>query len=252
VSHDKQDITASYDAAAQGFARLADPQVYSHLAKPLAASLRQVSGTLLDVASGTGALGRLFEDAVAADISHQQLLMNPLSLKVRADAEELPFEDDSFAASACAFGINHFPRPDKAVREMARVSRLVALGTWLRPEDPPYAPKETLLMAIEHHCGRQHSPTGEAVERMTSNVGSEGAMRRLLASAGLNPRVWTTSTMVPWPGTEAFVDYRLAMMGSLAPLANLEILREDAIAAIEALPPESLLWHPKLVLGIGS
>jgi hypothetical protein len=82
VSHDKQDITASYDDAAQGFARFADPQVYSHLAKPLAASLRQVSGTLLDVASGTGALGRLFEDAVAADISHQQLLMNPLPLKV--------------------------------------------------------------------------------------------------------------------------------------------------------------------------
>ena len=39
------------------------------------------------------------------------------------DAEALPFADATFDAVICNFGIGHFPRPDVALREFARVLR---------------------------------------------------------------------------------------------------------------------------------
>lgn len=49
------------------------------------------------------------------------------------DAEALPFDDRTFDAVICNFAIGHFPRPDVAVREFARVLRpggRAALAWW--------------------------------------------------------------------------------------------------------------------------
>lgn len=246
----KRDIASSYEAAGPGFSRYADEHVYRHLSQPLAESLRSVSGMVLDIASGSGALARRLPDVVALDISWSILASNEARDGVQAEAENLPFADDSFAASASAFGINHFPQPELAVKEMARVSPFVALITWKRP-DAPYAPGDAVFGVIENHCGRARSRTGEAVERMTIEVGSESALAALLSAAGLDPTVTTITASVPWPGAEEFVDYRLSMLGSLATEADLPRLRDDAVAAVRALPPEALPWEPRLVLGLG-
>ncbi len=246
----KRDIASSYEASAPGFSRYADEHVYRHLAEPLAETLRSVKGVVLDIASGSGALARRLPEVVALDISWSILTSNDARDAVQADAEHLPFAGDSFVASASAFGINHFPQPERAVREMARVSPYVALLTWKRPEIP-YPPGEAVFGVIEHHCGRARSRTGEAVERMSTEVGSESALTALLSAAGLDATVTTISASVPWPGAEEFVDYRLSMLGSLASEADLPRLRRDAVAAVRALPPEALAWKPRLVLGLG-
>jgi SAM-dependent methyltransferase len=39
----------------------------------------------------------------------------------KGDAEALPFPDEAFDAVVCNFGLGHFPRPEVAARELARV-----------------------------------------------------------------------------------------------------------------------------------
>jgi len=38
-----------------------------------------------------------------------------------ADSEDLPFDDGAFSAVLCSNSLHHYPQPDRAVREMARV-----------------------------------------------------------------------------------------------------------------------------------
>jgi SAM-dependent methyltransferase len=175
-----------------------------------------------------------------------QLRHNPLALRVRADAERLPFRDDAFAAAGCAFGINHFPDPLAAVAEMARVAPLVELLTWERPEEP-YPPKQAVQAAVERHAAVPRSQAGLLLDSLGERVGSAGALRSLLAAAGLWPEVELVTATVPWPGAVAFTEYRLANIGTdgLLDEAARERVRRDAVAAISRLPAASLEWRPQ-------
>jgi ubiquinone/menaquinone biosynthesis C-methylase UbiE len=247
----KKDIAASYGTNPQGFSRYADALVYSHLAQPLATTAKKYGSTFVDVASGTGAVSRLLQGAVAVDLSHGQLSMNSAMQKVQADAESLPFRDHSFHVSVSSFGINHFPSPAGAVREMARVADVVAVSTWVRPERVPHDPKEVVLATIKEHLGRAKSPVGEAVDEMTEKVGSPVAVRALLECAGLRASVWVVAIDVPWPGAERFVEYRLSMMGVDAAKADMKALRTAAIERVSSLPPNALAWRPEVIIGLG-
>jgi SAM-dependent methyltransferase len=249
LSELKWDIAYSYELAAAGFSRHADKHVYRHLAGPLVQFLGPIQGVVLDVASGSGAVARLLPRVVALDISRNLLKANDALIRVQADAAQLPFRDDSFAAATCAFGLNHFPRPEIALAELARVAPLIGVVTWKRPEKS-FAPAEAVFGVIERHCGRARSPVGEAVERMSVEVGSEPAVAALLAAAGLAATVTTVGATIPWPGTESFVDYRLSMLGSLAKEADMPRLRADAIAAVDRLASDQLTWAPDLVMAV--
>lgn len=191
MSDPKSLIAAAYDRSAADFAEYAAKLVYRHLSGPVAERLRDLPGLVLDVAGGTGALSHHLERVLTLDISRAQLLQNPVALKVVADAEALPFAPDSFAAAASAFGINHFPRPDTAVAEMARVAPVVALATWARPEDP-YRPKKIVLDAVERHAGRARTAAGDLIDAMTDSTGSIPA---ITASIALPP---ARSTAIAW------------------------------------------------------
>ena len=90
---------------------------------------------VLDVASGSGVVAShaAARGAVATgvDISSRMVALatelHPACTFREADVEHLPFSDQSFDAVVCAFGVGHFPRPDVAVAECARV--LVSTGT---------------------------------------------------------------------------------------------------------------------------
>ena len=234
----------AYDASAAGFARSADRLVYAYLARPLARALAEADGPVLDVAAGSGALGRLLPAAVALDLSAAQLRHNPLPVRLQGDAERLPFRDDCFAAAGCAFGINHFPDPAAALAEMARVAPLVGVLTWMRPE-APYRPKEAVMEVVAR------TAAGRLADELGERVGSPAAVRSLLEGAGLRPTVAEAEIDLPWPGAAAFVDYRLATVGVAGLVDDPAAVRREAIAAVSALPPETLPWSPRLVLGVG-
>jgi ubiquinone/menaquinone biosynthesis C-methylase UbiE len=243
----------AYDRAAPVFHRIADPLVYRLLARPLVEAVIDAlgprPGPVLDVAAGTGAFGRALEDVVAVDISVGQLLSNPAARCVRADAEHLPFASNAFAAVGCAFGINHFVRPAEAVGETARVSPIVVVSTWSRPEEE-YAPKRIIQAAFERHVGQARSSFGRVLDELSDRVGSVSAVTELLVTAGLDPFVRDVEVEVPWLGWDAFVEYRLAMPSS-PNLDARDVLRDKMADAIAVLPDDDLTWRPRVVIGVG-
>lgn len=243
-------IAAAYDRTAAEFAELSAKLVYRHLSVPVAERLHDVHGLVLDVAGGTGALAHQLEHPLTLDISLEQLLQNPIDSKVVADAEALPFRSDAFAAAASAFGINHFPDPQAAVTEMARVAPVVCLLTWARPEDR-FAPREIVFDVVQRHAGRSRTEAGDLIDEMTNATGSVDAVRRLLEAAGLHTEVEEIAVEVPWPGVEKFVDYRMSATGVTDLIDDPAAARSEAIAEIEALPEAELRWRPRLVLGMG-
>jgi len=246
----KRLFAEAYDASASAFARSADRLVYAYLARPLARALAGGGGPVLDVAAGSGALGRLLPAAVALDLSAAQLRHNPLPARLQGDAERLPFRDDAFAAAGCAFGINHFPDPGAALAEMARVAPVVGVLTWARPE-ALYVPKEAVVEAVARHAGIDRTAAGLLADELGERVGSPAAGRALLEGAGLGADVAEVEVDLPWPGAAAFVDYRLATIGIAGLVDDPAAVRREAIAAVAALPPDTLLWTPRLVLGVG-
>ena len=98
----------------------------------LAALELQPSDELLDVGCGTGAAVRnaasLVTRAVGLDLSPgmiegAQRLAAQLDNAAfePGDAETLPFADGAFSAILSSTSFHHYPQPEKAVREMARV-----------------------------------------------------------------------------------------------------------------------------------
>jgi ubiquinone/menaquinone biosynthesis C-methylase UbiE len=87
---------------------------------------------LLDVGCGTGAAVRaaaeVVERAVGLDLSPNMLAEArkratglPNAEFVEGDSENLPFDDGEFTAGLCTTSLHHYPRPDAAAREFARV-----------------------------------------------------------------------------------------------------------------------------------
>ncbi len=84
--------------------------------------------TMLEVGAGNGYFSAHFQEAfelTCLDFSANMLDMNPLPAdrKVVGDAENLPFDDDSFDVVFCGNLLHHLEDPNIAVREMQRVAR---------------------------------------------------------------------------------------------------------------------------------
>jgi ubiquinone/menaquinone biosynthesis C-methylase UbiE len=89
------------------------------------------SDVLLDVGCGTGAAVRAAASrvsrAVGVDLSAEMIAqgreraagIENLEL-LEADAEALPFEDETFSAVMCTTSFHHYPNPGRAIGEMAR------------------------------------------------------------------------------------------------------------------------------------
>jgi ubiquinone/menaquinone biosynthesis C-methylase UbiE len=246
-------LVESYDRAAAEFANSADQHVYRLLAAPLVAAVARVAdinaGTVLDVAAGTGAVGRHFARPVAVDFSLGQLRHNDSRRRVQADAERLPFRDECFAAAVCGFGVNHFADPAALVREMARVSPVVGVSTWQRPE-APYAPKQAVYEVLTRRAGHARSAAGVLLDEYTASVGSVDAVASLLRSNGVRGTVQVAEVEVPWPGVDAYLDYRLSMPSSMQVLDD-PGLRAELHDALGSLPAEALVWRPGIIVGVG-
>ena len=249
----RQLVARSYDQVAPRFAGAADQHVYRLLARPLVDAVTRLvderSGPVLDVAAGTGAVGRHFAGSVAVDVSVEQLRRNGAPRRVRADGEQVPFRDGSFAAAVCGFGINHVANPAGLVREMARVAPVVAVSTWQRPE-LHYAPKLAVSQVLARRSGRTRSSAGELLDGYGDAVGSVAAIVAVLEGVGLLAEVSVTEVEIPWPGVDAYLDYRLSMPTS-ARVPDDAGLRAELREALLSLPAEALSWRPEIIVGVG-
>jgi SAM-dependent methyltransferase len=133
---------AAHDEIAEGY-RDFFTKVTDYAIEPLldAASVG-ARARVLDVATGPGVLAsraarRGAPQVVGVDLAPRMIALAAAQYPGidfrQGDAENLPFSDQSFDAVVSNFGIGHFPRPELAAREFARVLAphgVVALSWW--------------------------------------------------------------------------------------------------------------------------
>lgn len=97
----------------------------------LARRYGQKGARLLEIGSGLGHLVGQLEDTFqtfAADVNHwalkQSLKVADHTLHIASSAEELPFANDVFGAVMIKHVVEHLPNPERAIREIGRVTAL--------------------------------------------------------------------------------------------------------------------------------
>lgn len=113
------------------------------------------NGTVLDIATGTGPVAYLWStygvNVVGIDFSHEMLRVADSKAGRRkkhvdfigGDALRLPFPDNSFDGSLCAFGLRNMADKDMALAEMRRVvrpNRRVGILDFTSPKNPLVRP----------------------------------------------------------------------------------------------------------------
>lgn len=92
-------------------------------------AVRGLNGKVLDVACGTGDMVVELQKhgciVTGIDLSDEMLAVArqkaPTATYMIADAEQLPFDDETFDAVTCAFGVRNFVHLEQGLNEMLRV-----------------------------------------------------------------------------------------------------------------------------------
>lgn len=130
-----------WENAAEGYERLIAPITRQSVPATLDAAKVAKGMRVLDVCTGPGILAQAAvkrgAEAVGLDFSSNLIEIArravPQAEFRQGDAQELPFEDDSFDAVVCGYGIIHLPDPEKGLREIHRVLKpggTAAVSTW--------------------------------------------------------------------------------------------------------------------------
>ncbi len=148
---------------AELYERYLVPLIFEPYATDLAARLASKSLTsVLEVAAGTGVVTRAMARALPESVSIIATDLNPPMLDHaatlgidrpvewrQADALDLPFDDETFDAVVCQFGVMFFPDKAKAYAEAGRVLKpggTLLFSVWDRIEDNEFADTVTQAM----------------------------------------------------------------------------------------------------------
>ena len=194
---------------------------------------------VLDVACGTGVLTRVLVERVGSNGSVSGVDINPGMLAVarrispevswrEADAEALPYEDESFDAVLCQFGLMLFLAPEAALREMKRVLKPggnLAVAVFGSLEDlPAYA---ALAEVYERLVSKS---VGDAL-RMPFSMGDPDRLASLFASAGISsPKIAKHKGLARFSSVEHMV---LADVNGWFPFAGIRLDRDTIDAVTE-------------------
>ena len=168
------------------------PALFGQFAEPLLAEAGISPGdSIIDVATGTGNVARAAVEKKAAvvgvDINQGMCTvarrLAPEAGFVIAPAEDLPFNDASFDAAICQFGLMFFENKMKALAEMARVTKsggsvaVAVFDEWTR--SPGYC---DLIPLIQQVIGR------EAAEALKAPfcLGDTNSLSALFREAGFS------------------------------------------------------------------
>lgn len=146
---------------------------------------------ILDLASGPGilaqaALLRTFSGSriVASDMAEAMLLdsqqRHPNLLHTAADAEFLPFPDQSFDRVLCGLGLMIFPEEQKALTEIRRVLKpggRAAASVWAKAEQVP-------LVECALACIRRLLPAPKVARLSVFRLGDPEHLKVLFSAAG--------------------------------------------------------------------
>lgn len=132
---------AGWDNNITGYEDVFGPVTRQTVEATLDAANVHAGAKVLDVCTGPGMLaaGAGQRGAVPLGIDFSETVVKFAQAQVpdsefrQADAQDLPFPDNSFDAAVCGYGLMHVPDPKIALREMKRVVRpggRVAISSW--------------------------------------------------------------------------------------------------------------------------
>lgn len=204
------------ETAAEIFDRLFLPAMCTPWAIRVVEAARLAPGDrVLDIACGTGAVTAEALRRVGPNGMVAGLDLNPEMLAVarrklpdldwrEGRAEALPFQDDTFDAVLCQFGLMFFSDRDQAMREMRRVLRpggRIVVAVWDRLERTPgYA---ALTHLVEQHLGLD---AGKPI-RDSFALGDVDLVRDLLEAAEISSvKAISIEAKARFPSLQAWVD----------------------------------------------
>jgi SAM-dependent methyltransferase len=230
---------ASIETPAEIFDRLFIPAMAGPWAVRVAdAAQLGLGDRVLDVACGTGAVAQEALRRVGPERQVAGLDVSPDMLAVarrklpdldlrQGHAEELPFDDESFDAVTCQFGLMFFEDRDAALQHMRRVLRpggRLSVAVWDALESTPgYT---ALTETVEKHLGAEAG----APIRTAFALGDVDVMRSLLQAAGFTavrarsidaparfPSVadWVEAEVRGWLATDIGGQEYLALLGDV-------------------------------------
>lgn len=180
--------------------------VTDEVAKVLTDRVAAPGRAVLDLCCGQGRLTAMLSDA-GAEVSGLDCSPVMLALAARAapnaalregDAAALPFEDRSFDAVVCNFGMMHLPDQPGALSEIRRVLRpdgRFVMATWVGPEASPAF--GALLGAVKTHADLSAVPAQPDLFAFARPATAEdmmaGAGLRMTGHEVVTP-AWTLST----------------------------------------------------------
>jgi SAM-dependent methyltransferase len=200
---------------------------------------------VLDVCTGHGVLARAATErgakVCAVDFAENMVAAarrNAPSAECRlGDAQNLPYEENTFDAVVCGYGIIHLPRPDRALAEMRRVLRpggRVAVSVWQAPS--PTNGFGVLLGAVKAH-GRLDVPLPHGPDLF--QFSSEDTMKAALSETGFREvNIVNVPLKLRLPNANAFLD---AVIGGTVRTKALFLAQDQAaLSSIAAAVTEGL------------
>ena len=170
-----------------------------------------------------------------------------------ADAQSLPFDDGSFDAVTCRFGLMFCPEPERAVREIRRVLRRggrFAVAVWDAPAKNPYY--SILARILRRHM---EIPPFDPKAPGPFRLAAPGELEALFSGAGFEP-VEVESIALTWgyESAEQHWQFQLDLSAPLReaartlPPAAVEQIRHELFASLDEFTQDGDIELPATAL----